>query len=295
MAAGWAVLILVGYAIVLVGPGPIWVGRWRFLHRVPRAAVVLWQTGSVAAVLSLVAAGVLAVRQVPDLLAPQGIVAWSQLIAYVVVALFALNVAARLLFCLGRVAARTRARRARHRHLVDLLADPRHDEPTLRVLADEIPLAYCLPGLRAARVVVSAGTLAALRPVEVAAVLAHERAHLRARHDLVLETFTALHEAFPHLVRSSIPLAEGRLLVELLADDAALRSTGPAPLARALVAVAGSPVPTPALGAGSDVVLRVDRITRPAPQTTLLSVAVSALALGIVALPAVIVFAHTLL
>ena len=34
-------------------------------------------------------------------------------------------------------------------------------------------------------------------PAELAAVLAHERAHLRARHDLVLIPFTSLRRAFP--------------------------------------------------------------------------------------------------
>ena len=41
-------LLAVG-AAVLVGPGPLWVARWTFLRRVPRAAVVLWQAGAVAA------------------------------------------------------------------------------------------------------------------------------------------------------------------------------------------------------------------------------------------------------
>lgn len=60
----------------------------------------------------------------------------------------------------------------------------------------EQPLAYCLPGVRS-RVVVSEGTLTTLSDNEVAAILTHERAHLRARHDLVLEMFTAVHAAFP--------------------------------------------------------------------------------------------------
>lgn len=44
-------------AVILVGPGSIWVGRWHFLHRVPRPAVVLWQAGSIAALLSVIGAG----------------------------------------------------------------------------------------------------------------------------------------------------------------------------------------------------------------------------------------------
>ena len=44
---------------------------------------------------------------------------------------------------------------------------------------------------------------------EVAAILSHERAHLRARHDLVLEAFTAAHAAFPRFVRSATRFARG--------------------------------------------------------------------------------------
>ena len=56
--------------------------------------------------------------------------------------------------------------------------------------------AYCLPGIRS-QIVVSVGTLDLLAPAELTAVLAHERAHLRARHDLVLIPFTSLRRVFP--------------------------------------------------------------------------------------------------
>lgn len=85
---------------------------------------------------------------------------------------------------------------------------------------------------------------------EVTAIVAHERAHLRARHDLVLEAFTAVHDAFPVIVRSKSALDAVKLLVELLADDAAVRTAGPTPLARALVACAGGPTPVGAMAAG---------------------------------------------
>ena len=87
------------------------------------------------------------------------------------------------------------------------------------------------------------------------------RAHLRARHDLVLEMFTAVHAAFPRFVRSARALDAVRLLVELLADDAAVRATGPTPLARALVTCASGPTPSGALAAGGPhTLLRVRRL-----------------------------------
>lgn len=130
----------------------------------------------------------------------------------------------------------------------------------LRVLEVDEPLAYCLPGVRS-RVVVSEGTLSTLGRNEVAAIIAHERAHLRARHDLVLEAFTVAHDAFPVIVRSRSALDAVKLLVELLADDAAVRTSGPTPLARALVACAGGATPAGALAAGGPTTLiRVRRL-----------------------------------
>ena len=111
------------------------------------------------------------------------------------------------------------------------------------------------------RVVVSEGTLTTLADKEIAAILSHERAHLRARHDLVLEMFTAVHAAFPRFVRSANALNAVRLLIELLADDAAVRATGPTPLARALVACAAGRTPAGAMAAGGPTtVLRVRRL-----------------------------------
>jgi Zn-dependent protease with chaperone function len=186
-------------------------------------------------------------------------------------AVFALTVliGARLMIAVLRLAIANRRRRAHHRMVVDLV-DVGHDAVLaqscartrdLRVLDVAQPLAYCLPGVRS-RVVVSEGTLKTLDDAEVAAILSHERAHLRARHDLVLEAFTAAHAAFPRVVRSANALRAVQLLVELLADDAAVRATGRTPLARALVACASGRTPSGALAAGGpSTVVRVRRLS----------------------------------
>lgn len=176
---------------------------------------------------------------------------------YAAVTVFAVTllIGARLIFSTCRVVVRTRRRRAHHRDLVDLLDgactyrtdDLPHD---LRVIETGEPMAYCLPGLRR-RVVVSEGTLHALTADEVDAILRHERSHLRARHDLLIEAFTAVYEAFPRVVRSGSALGAVALLVEMVADDSAVRVTGPLPLARALVHCSGSPAPHGALAAGA--------------------------------------------
>jgi Zn-dependent protease with chaperone function len=256
-------------------------------YRIPRAAVALWQSIALAAVLAALGAGIALSYSTAgqpgeprfDPSSPR------DLAAALVLALTGL-VGVRLLWAVGRVAVGTRARRKRHRDLVDVLATPDGLIPGLRVLAEETPLAYCLPAIRGSRVVVSVGALERLDDRELRAVLAHEQAHLRARHDLVLEAFTALHMAFPRFVRSDIALDQARTLVELLADDDARRRNGPLPLARALVALAGSPAPEAGLAAAkSSTVLRVQRLADPAPNSTLLAAAAYTAAVLLLVVP----------
>lgn len=201
----------------------------------------MWQSVSAAAVLAALGVAVVAVAR--------GDTPWAGLAG----AGFGALVLVRVLVSGHRVGTSLRADRRRHRQLVDALGDhtayPGNGAP-VRVLAHPTPTAYCLPGLRQ-RVVLSEGTLAALPPDELAAVLAHERAHLVARHDLVVEFFTVLHRAAPGWLRAPAALREVRLLVEVLADRAARRATGAVPLARALVTLAGGSQPGAALGAGA--------------------------------------------
>lgn len=264
-------------ALLLAGPVPALLARATWPHRTPRAALVLWQAIALAAVLSAFSSGLAIASRllVPGsdgrpTTAPTaeidalGLPLW---ILYVSVFALTLVIGARLVWATSMVAVKTRRRRARHRTLVDLLdrgsaATGTHGTD-VRVLETLAPLAYCLPGLRH-RVVLSEGTLANLDGEELDAILAHERSHLRARHDLVLEAFVAVNQAFPRVVRSTSALGSVQLLVELLADDSAVRVTGPKPLARALVACSGSSAPRGALAAGGpDTLVRVQRLAAP--------------------------------
>jgi len=266
-------------AVMLVGPVPALLARATWPLRAPRAAMVLWQAIAVAAVLSAFSAGIAIASRLfvpgPDgrptasPAAEIGRLGWPLWLLDVAVFGLTLMIGARLVVAVIRVAVATRRRRAHHRMLVDLLglspdllstrACARDRD--LRVLEVAQPLAYCLPGVRS-RVVVSEGALDSLTENEVAAILSHERAHLRARHDLVLEAFTAAHAAFPRFVRSASALDAVKLLAELLADDAAVRVAGRAPLARALVACASGRAPAGALAAGgAHTLLRVRRLS----------------------------------
>ena len=262
-------------ALVLSGPVPAMLARASWPFRAPRAAIVLWQAVALAAVLSAFSAGIAIAsrlfapgrdgRPTTTVTSEIDALGWPLWIAYVVVFALTLVVGARLLASVLQVAIATRRRRAHHRMVVDLVGKSQrwahaHAGDGLRILDVEQPLAYCLPGVRS-RVVLSEGALTTLADNEIAAILSHERAHLRARHDLVLEMFTAVHAAFPRFVRSASALDTVRLLVEMLADDAAVRAAGPTPLARALVACAAGRAPSGALAIGGPTtVLRVRRL-----------------------------------
>jgi hypothetical protein len=182
--------------------------------------------------------------------------------------------------------------RARHRQrlLLGLLAHGDPKVPGVLVVDHPAAAAYCVPGLRAS-IVVSAGALDLLSPAELNAVLAHERAHLRARHDLVLLPFAALLRAFRWSATARNANHHVALLVEMLADDRA-RRRGPArELATALLRVAAygaGPAPAGALAAGTasaaELTARVTRLLRPQPRLPVLLVVLVSVAAAVLAL-----------
>ncbi|HEY8457015.1 MAG TPA: M56 family metallopeptidase [Actinopolymorphaceae bacterium] len=297
-------VILAGLGLLLAGPVAGALARATWPAQVPRAAIVLWQSISLAAVLAVLGAGLSLGLRIVTHPSPSTL----EIVAHLLVMALTLLVLARLVWASVRVAVRTRAARRRHRMLVDLLAS--HDGTDgaerqagscahgiremsgLRILSEPTPLAYCLPGLGRSRVVLSDGTLDHLDRAELEAVLAHERAHLRARHDLVVEAFTALCEAFPRLVRSRTTLQQTRLLIEMLADDAARRRVGAGAVARALVTLAGARPPEPVAGlaaSGQGTVARVRRLAEPEASRPVLSMACYLASAAILGLPTVAV------
>jgi Zn-dependent protease with chaperone function len=111
------------------------------------------------------------------------------------------------------------------------------------------PVAYCVWG-RPATIVLSSGALEVLNPAQLAAVLAHERAHLAGRHHLLIAITRGLAAAFPAVPLFGRGLDHVARLSEMCADDAAARRGGRPALAGALLAMAtGAAVPARALGA----------------------------------------------
>lgn len=127
------------------------------------------------------------------------------------------------------------------------------------------PAAYCMPGRRFG-IVVTRGALDRLTGPELRAVLAHERAHLRGRHHLLVTWARLLDTAFPRVPLLRAAADEVPELVEWAADDRAAQETGPHALAHALGIMAASGVrgPDPALSAsGACPVRRVRRQVQP--------------------------------
>jgi Zn-dependent protease with chaperone function len=258
-------------------------------RRSPAAAILLWQAlglaGGMAAVGALLALGVDApgsrsagvlrdLSTLPARLATGQFLSPHQsplIIALRVVMLTAgFALLAVLWWMLLMAFADAIGARRRQRELLALLAHGDPKAPGALVVDYPAAAAYCLPGIRS-QIVVSVGTLDLLAPAELAAVLAHERAHLRARHDLVLIPFTSLRRAFP---RSRVVAQAYRtvaLLVEMMADDRALRVRGllARELATALLrfGTAGTEcAPAGALAAAEgELTARVSRLLTPQP------------------------------
>lgn len=266
---GVIALALALLAVALAWVAPALMARQTRFRRAPRAALFAWQAVTVGAILAALAVAPAAVPTLLDGDDPRRHL-WAVLVAAAVSGLLLV----RLLVSGHVVGTRLRAMRADHRDLVDIIAAHADAEPSrdrVRVLQHPTPTAYCIPG-RQARVVLSQGVLDALPPEQLDAVLAHEDAHLRARHDLLLEFFTVAHESVPRGLRSAAALTEVRLLVEALADRAAVRRSGEVATARALLTIAESRAPEAALGAGTTAPVRLHLLAA-GPQPALAAVA----------------------
>ena len=246
-----------------VAPGPM--ARQKRFRRSPRAALAAWQAVSVGGVLAALAA---APAALPLLL--QGDEPGAHLGLVVPAVLVSAAVLARLLWAGHNVGRQLRRVRTDHRQLVDIIAT--HDRERVRILQHPTPTAYCIPGRRS-RVVISQGVLDALPGDQLDAVVAHEEAHLRGRHDLLLEFFSVVHRAVPGPLRSEEALTEVRLLIEALADRAAVRRSGEVATARALITLAGSRAPEAALGAGTTAPVRLRLLADGPPSPALSAVA----------------------
>jgi Zn-dependent protease with chaperone function len=286
---------LLGYAALLAWVAPRLLTRGGWTTRAPRLGVIAWQavcTGVVAgAALAGLAVFVSVVPLSTDL--DHLLVLCSRVLhgklsaASMIYAAFGawlfLTVATRVGYRVTRAIVVARRHRRRHRSLL-AIAGHTHRNIDAVVLHHHAPALYCLPG-RHERIVITTAALALLSPDQLAAALAHERAHLRARHDLVVAYAIGLREALPRPRLFRTAVAEVTRLIELLADDAAAQSTDRLTLAEALLSLAagapGLPAPPAGLAAAGASASRIRRLLAPPrplgrTRTTMASIAAAA-------------------
>lgn len=294
-------LLLFAYAALLATGVAALLRRAAWPDRAPVLGVLAWQAVTVSTVLSVILGGlVLLMPTVPVslslaellkacVMAVQaryatpggGAVAGTGLV-------LALAVAVRSGYCLADSVRHAAGERRRHRQALALVARP-GPEPGVVVLDHETAAAYCVPG-RGQQIVLTTGALAALPPDALAAVLAHERAHLRGRHHLVIAAAEAMIRAFPRVPVFRWARIEVGRLAELIADDSAARATPRLTLAEALLALAESRVPAVSLGAsGTTAAARVRRLIRPhRPVGRVGAVSIGVVLAGVFAVPLVL-------
>lgn len=282
MTVGAALML---YAVVVGALGPAAFRRSGWLVRAPRlgAAAVLAAAWSVLFALLLAGATLLlpASALTTDIGHLVGACLTRLRAAYgspggagVVVLGQALStgLATRMVFVAGRLSLDRRTERRRHRLLIRL-AGRRLAEASGPIVVLDAPgaAAYSLAGRRPT-VVVTSGAMEILTARQLSAVLAHEQAHLRARHHRWQLAAALAAQSLPFVpVLRETPARLGRLL-EMHADELAVHQHEPRILASALVAVGsarasaanGSPRQrTATTAAGADAVARIHRLLRP--------------------------------
>lgn len=269
---------LAGYAALVGAAAPPLLSRARWPHRAPVGAVLAWQglmaTFVVATALTVYHL-VLTERHVHEglvgLLGVCGLAAdapvsesaptFGDALALSAPAVIVLLPLGWFVLCAWR------AHRARQRHL-DMLTLV--GEPALgydaTVVDHGAPAVYCLPGRRR-RVVITQAALEVLSDAQMRAVLEHERAHIEGRHHLLHLFVDAFSRAFPGLPLARHAKEQTALLVEMIADDRALRHHSRDALATAMCEVAVGQAPRAALGAGGPgALIRLRRVLTPQPR-----------------------------
>lgn len=243
-----ASFILAGLAIALAGPVPILLARSQWPDRAPGTALFVWQSIALAGGLSMIGA-MLTFGLVPfgDNLGTGLIGLWHSIATFAVPAganflqMFALSggilLGFHLLLNLATTFVKAERLRRRHQQLVALLSHPVPARPGTRMIDEAAPVAYCLPGTARSVTVLSAGLIEMLDVGQLTAVIAHESAHGQQRHHLVLLVFRAWHRSLPWFPIATRAHSAVAALVELLADDKALRSVSASDLAASIITV----------------------------------------------------------
>lgn len=266
-----ATVALVIFALLTNSVGARWLRGAVWTRRAPGLGILAWQALTASVVFSVVLAGVaLAMPKLPGgaslavlmracvdgLRAQYGTPGGAAL--SIAGGLIAAVIIARVTWCgLAALFTMRRDRKAQRQHL--MMASRLHPVWGVRVVDHVNSTVYCVPGTDST-VVFTSGALLALDDKQIRAVIAHERAHLSGRHHLVLALAGALRRALPFAASMKIARDEIGQLVEMRADDVALRSSDRISIAKALVHLAEGHIPAGALGAGGAALARLTRI-----------------------------------
>lgn len=164
----------------------------------------------------------------------------------------------------GRSVLGLRARSHQHAREARIIGRPT-DKPGVLVVDAHRPAAYCVAG-RPHAIVITTGAMDSLDPVQLAAVLAHENAHIAGHHHQLLMILRGLATSLPRLPLFRACADTVAELLEMCADDTAARRIGSRPLLAGLLALAGHQL-SPAEGlaaAGTAVFARAVRLAAPA-------------------------------
>jgi Zn-dependent protease with chaperone function len=250
----WASYLLAALAIILAWPAPVALSRASWPARAPFTAMVLWQSIALAGGLSMIGAMLVwGLQPLGDNLISASSGFFDILLddtsaeSLGVVHVFAISAATllfgHLVFTLILTFVRIRRQRNRHRDMLNLLSSPATDQPATLVINHPAPVAYCLPGGARSVTVMSNGLMDLLTRAELDAVLTHENAHLHQRHHLLLWAFAAWRSALPWLPTSRLAQHAVSELIEMLADDEALRHVDEPTLVRAIAIVGSGALP----------------------------------------------------
>ena len=270
-----AALLLYVVAVLVVAP--------KLLNRItadggaPRLAIVAWLLAVVTVLgCSIAAVALLLIEAAghwdsPDALLESclerlqaillGHSGWpARIVATIAVAICAGSVVA-ICVRVARALSRMRTHTFAHADAVRLVG--RSNGSDVVIIEAVEPLAYCVAG-RPPVIVVTTAALAALDQPQLAAVIAHERAHLNGRHAYVVAAVRGVAAALPRIGLFADAAAQIPALLEMCADDSAARRHGHQPLLAGLFTLSGAIAPAHGLAAASVAVLvRAERLTDP--------------------------------
>lgn len=258
--------------------------RWRTPGRFPRAALYAWHANAFGTLTAIVAALLILAHDawehglawmlhadkalIHDAYAgPQEVPpAWN--FALIAVLALVASLSAHLVRAVGRGREEARA------HQLLATSSPRAEAPgrasRIGLVDHQDAAIYCVAGRKATtRILVTSGAMDRLTRDQLGAAIAHEEAHLRGHHHAMVVVADSLRRLMRPLGLLHNYPAAVRELIELAADDAAVRRHGRLTVAAALLEMCSPPAP-PALpvssglsSTGADPSLRIRRLVEP--------------------------------